>query len=169
MLYIHTPESMGVSHSHSVAHTHMYKSIQMPSQMYMCTQLITHTHGKGHLNTRRATQLRESACSCSHAHAQLTYSHTPAIPMHNSHSHTQSPIHACMHTRIHRHTHTQANMLSCPYNTHAGKIHTSSQGVITNIISRPPSHYSGHHGFRRTQSALASFSPSLHPFFSLSV
>ena len=111
MLYIHTPESMGVSHSHSVAHTHMYKSIQMPSQMYMCTQLITHTHGKGHLNTRRATQLRESACSCSHAHAQLTYSHTPAIPMHNSHSHTQSPIHACMHTRIHRHTHTSKHVV----------------------------------------------------------
>lgn len=42
MLYIYTPESMGVSHSHSVAHVHTYKPIQMLSQMYMCTVDYTH-------------------------------------------------------------------------------------------------------------------------------
>ena len=134
-----------------------------------------HVHSWLHTCIERGTRTHVGLHTYVKAHARAV------TPMHNSHTatHLQSPcttvththrapsMHACTHA--YADTYTQANMLSCPYNTHAGKIHTSSQGFITNIISRPPGHYSGHHGFRRTQSALASFSPSLHPFFSLSV
>ena len=108
MLYIHTPESMGMSHSHSVTHTHMYKLIQMPSQMYVCTQLITRMHGKGHSNTHRTLHTYVKV----HAHA--------VTPMHNTHTdtHLQST-----YTTV-THTHRAPSMQECTHaytDTHASK------------------------------------------------
>lgn len=145
---------MGMSHSHGVAH------IQMPSQMYMCTQLITHMHGKG---TRTHIGLYTYVKAHAHAVTPMHNTHTPAIHMHNSHSHTQSPIHACKHTRIHTHTHKQtcclALTIQCRKNPQAHR-------VFINIISRPQviilvTMVPGGHSLR------ASFSPPPPLFLSL--
>lgn len=155
--------------THTALHTHICTS------WFRCLHRCTCAHSWLHAWMGRGTRTHIGLYTPTwkrmlmQSHPCTTHTQTHTCNPHTQQSLTHTEPHPCRNAHTHTQTHTQANMLSCPCNTRAGKIHTSSQGFFINIISRPPSHYSGHHGFRRTQPARASFSPSLHPFFFLSV